>query len=159
MGDLRELVEQLGGKDVRTYVQSGNIVFRSGLAPSKLEKSLEQSIRRALGLDVTVLVRTGKQLAEIVAGNPFLRAGADPSKLHVTLLAAAPDRACARQLSEGDFAPDELGVVGDSVYLHCPNGYGRSKLSNAFLERQLGVPATTRNWKTMTALAELAAGG
>ena len=158
MADLRGLVEELGGEDARTYVQSGNVVFRSRRAPAKLEDALAKAIRRSLGLEITVLVRTAAQLAKIVAGNPFLASGADPLKLHATLLKSAPDRVHVHRLSAGDFAPDELRVAGDAVYLHCPNGYGRSKLSNAFFEKQLGVPATTRNWKTVTALAELAGG-
>ena len=156
MADLRRLVEELGGEDVHTYVQSGNVVFRSRAARAELERALAQSIRSALGLDVTVLVRTAAQLAKIVAGNPFLASGADPGKLHAALLATRPALERVRRLREADFAPDELHVSGGVVYLHCPHGYGRSKLSNAFLEKQLAVTGTTRNWRTVTTLAELA---
>jgi uncharacterized protein (DUF1697 family) len=156
MASLRELVEKVGAKDVRTYVQSGNVVLRSRIAAPKLERMLAKAIRRELGLDVAVLVRTASQLSKITEGNLFLERGADPSKLHVVFLASAPDQEGVRRLREGSFGPDELHVRGEEVYLHCPGGYGRSKLSNAFLEKQLTVPATTRNWKTVTALAELA---
>jgi uncharacterized protein (DUF1697 family) len=156
MADLRAVVERAGGEDVRTYVQSGNVVFRSRSSAARLAASLEAGIRRPLGLDIAVLVKTKQQLAKLVERNPF--ASADPSTLHVTFLAKAPARDRARKLSEQSFAPDELHVAGREVYLRCPNGYGRTKLSNAFLEQQLAVPATTRNWRTVTTLAELAAG-
>jgi uncharacterized protein (DUF1697 family) len=155
MADLRALVEDLGGEDVQTYVQSGNVVFGSDLAPANLEQALAERISRALGLDIAVLVRTGAQVASLVAGNPFLASGAEPAALHVTFLASAPDRDLGKRLGERDFAPDELRVARSEVYLHCPKGYGRSKLSNAYIEKQLAVPATTRNWRTVTALAEL----
>jgi uncharacterized protein (DUF1697 family) len=153
MADLRAVVEQAGGEDVRTYVQSGNVVFRSRSSAARLAGSLEAGIRRTLGLDIAVLVKTQRELAKLVERNPF--ASADPSTLHVTFLAKAPARDRVRKLSEQSFGPDELHVTGREVYLCCPNGYGRTKLSNAFLEKQLAVPATTRNWRTVTALAEM----
>lgn len=156
MAELRELVEGLGGEGVRTYVQSGNVVLRSRLTPAKLEQALSESIRRALDLDVAVLVRTAAQLARLVVDGPFPKA--DPATLHVTFLAANPDTERVHRLHGRDFRPDELRLAGDAAYLHCPNGYGRSKLSNAFIEKQLDVVATTRNWTTVTALAELTAG-
>src|SRR5262245_15148799 len=114
MADLRALVEGLGGTDVRTYVQSGNVIFRSRNAPGRLEDALGKAIRTSLGLEVIVLVRTTSQLARIVAGNPFLASGADPAKLHATLLAAKPDRGRVRELSAAGFAPDEFAIVGDT---------------------------------------------
>lgn len=155
MAELRALVEDLRGEDVQTYVQSGNVVFRSGLAASTWEKNLAQGIKKALGLDVAVLVRSSAQLAKIVAGNPFKDAAADPTKVHVVFLAKAPTRGKAQQLTGQSFDSDELRIKGTEVYLHCPNGYGRSKLSNDLCERALAVRATTRNWRTVTALAEL----
>jgi uncharacterized protein (DUF1697 family) len=156
MADLRSIVEELGGREVQTYVQSGNVVFRSPAAASKLEQHLARAIRRRLALEIGVLVRTGAELAEVVARNPFVESSAGPKALHVTFLASVPDANRVRRLVEDDFAPDALDVEGREVYLLCPNGYGRSKLTNAFLERRLGVGATTRNWKTVTTLAELA---
>jgi uncharacterized protein (DUF1697 family) len=156
MADLRELVAALGAEDVSTYVQSGNVVFRHGDSAAKLAGAIEKRISRDLGLSVTVLLRTQAQLAKVVAGNPFARGGTEPKALHVTFLATAPDRARARELDPKRSEPDEFRIVGQEVYLHCPNGYGRSKLSNAYFEKQLGAAATTRNWKTVTTLAELA---
>jgi uncharacterized protein (DUF1697 family) len=156
MADLRELFEALGAADVSTYVQSGNVVFRSPEAAAKLSQAIEQRIDERLGLGVKVLLRTKTELARVVAANPLAGRGREPSTLHVTFLAGTPARAGVRGLDPKRFEPDELRVVGREVYLHCPNGYGRSKLTNAFFEKELGTAATTRNWKTVTKLAELA---
>jgi uncharacterized protein (DUF1697 family) len=156
MADLRELFAGLECRDVSTYVQSGNVIFKSSVAAGKLSQTIEKRIRRDLGLSVTVLVRTKAQLVKVVAGNPFAADESDLTKLHVTFLADLPDRARVRELAAKQFEPDEFRVAGQEIYLHCPNGYGRSKLSNANFEKRLGVAATTRNWKTVTTLAELA---
>jgi uncharacterized protein (DUF1697 family) len=156
MGDLRQVVVALGGEDVQTYVQSGNVVLRSKQSASELVSAIEKSIRQTLGLDVTVIVRSQARLAKIIQGNPFVGQAADPTKLHLTLLGAKPDAADVSGLSEKYSGGDAFEVVGEDVYLHCPGGYGRTKLNNAFFEKHLRVTATTRNWRTMTALAELA---
>jgi uncharacterized protein (DUF1697 family) len=158
MADLRALFLNLGGEDVTTYVQSGNVVFKSTARSSaELTGAIEKRIRRDLDLNVTVLLRAAAQLAEIAAGNPFVKSGGEPRRLHVTFLADAPDRARFRELEAKHFGPDEFRVAGPEIYLHCPNGYGRTKLNNTFFERQLAVAATTRNWTTVTKLAGLAA--
>jgi uncharacterized protein (DUF1697 family) len=156
MADLRALFVTLGSEDVETYVQSGNVVFKSRVSDAtELTETIEAQIRRDLGLGVTVLVRTDAQLRKLVAANPFAEQEADPRKLHVTFLAARPERARVRELDPNQFEPDEFRVIDQDVCLYCPNGYGRSKLSNAYFEKQLGVAATTRNWNTVTKLAEL----
>ena len=154
MAELRELVEGLGAEDVTTYVQSGNVVFRSSGTRDGLTSAIEDEIRSRLGLDVTVMLRTGAEIAKLVAANPFAAGEADESKLHVTFLAERPDRARVAELEQKRFEPDDFRITAGAVYLHWPQGYGRSKLSNAFFEKHLDVPATTRNWRTVTALAE-----
>ena len=156
MGDLRALVESLGGTDVETYVQSGNVAFGSTASAGRLETALAEKLRTVHTLEVPVLVRSSAELDELAKRNPFLRTGADATSLHVTFLAGKPKRALVEALDPVTSAPDELRVVGREVYLLCPNGYGRSKLSNAFFEKRLGEVATTRNWRTVLALAELA---
>ena len=156
MQDLRALFADLGAEEVATYVQSGNVVFRSADSPGELTEAIEKRIRRDLGHDVTVLVRTQRQLTKLVAANPFADRTSEPTKLHVTFLADKPDSARVRKLDPTAAEPDEFSVIGQEVYLHTPNGYGRSKLSNAYFEKQLDVRATTRNWRTVTKLAELA---
>ncbi len=159
MPDLRALVEELGCTDVRTYVQSGNVVFRSHRGAAPLAKAIEQGIRSELGLDIAVVIRNGKQLERLVAGSPFDRLKPKKSSLYVTLLAKRPDAKRVRKLREESFEPERFELAGEDVYLFFPNGYGRSKLSNALLERRLGVAATTRNWRTVTAVADLTAAG
>jgi uncharacterized protein (DUF1697 family) len=156
MADLRALCEALGAEDVATYVQSGNVVFKSADGAEKLARAIERRIRRDLGLSVTVVVLTRPQLAKVLAGNPFVKAKQDPSKLHVTFLAEKPARGRVSKLDPERSEPDEFRLVGQQIYLHCPNGYGRTKLTNAYFEKQLGIAATTRNWRTVTKLGELA---
>jgi len=158
MADLRELFVAVGAEDVATYVQSGNVIFKSRDRAPKLIEAIEKEIRRRLGLDVAVLVRTRAELAKVLAGNPFAKGGNEPATLHVTFLAETPDRARVGKLDPERGGDDEFRVAGREVYLHCPNGYGRSKLTNAYFEKELGVAATTRNWRTVTKLAELAGG-
>ena len=157
MADLRALVEWLGCTDVSTYVQSGNVVFRSDRTAGVLAKSLERGISSELGLDVAVVIRNRRQLQQLLAGNPFGRPKAKENRLYVTFLAEKPDRQRVRRLAEESFEPERFEIAGEDVYLWFPHGYGRSKLSNALVERRLGVAATTRNWRTVTALAELTA--
>jgi uncharacterized protein (DUF1697 family) len=159
MPALRALVEALGFEDVRTYVQSGNVVFKGAARDhGEVGRTIEDELERRLGLRVAVLLRGGGELAEILAGNPFVSGGTEPARLHVTFLSDVPDPVRVLALDPGRSPPDELRVAGREVYLHCPDGYGRSKLTNAYIERALGVAATTRNWNTVTKLAELAGG-
>jgi uncharacterized protein (DUF1697 family) len=160
MPALRELFEEMGFDDVSTYVQSGNVVFTAGgkKDASKLAADIERRIKKDLGLDVTVVVRSAAELKKVVGANPFVAAGKDPGSLHVSFLTGAPPAAKARELTAEDWPPDEVKIKQREVFLHCPKGYGRSKLQNALLEKRLGTRATTRNWKTVTKLAELAGG-
>lgn len=154
--DLRRVFVEQGYADAVTYLQTGNVVFSAAAEPSADE--LARRIADELGVDVPVLLRTGPELAAAVAANPFSGREDDLTKLLVTFL----DRVPAADRTGGLVAPagesGQFAVVGRDVFLHCPDGYGRSKLNNAFLERKLGVTGTTRNWRTMLKLAELSAG-
>lgn len=160
MSDLRALLTGLGCHDVQTYLQSGNAVFAADQAPTE-QNTLAQAIEQALaelGVSSRVLLRTGVQLAGVLAGNPFLDREADPTKLHVTFLADAPAADRSRQLEVPAGETASLHLHDKEVYLHCPDGYGRTKLTNSFLESRLATVATTRNWRTVIALTELAGG-
>jgi uncharacterized protein (DUF1697 family) len=157
MQELRALFEELGHGDVRTYVQSGNVVFTTPARSSaKLAAGLEKALAARFGIEIAVVLRAGRELQAVIDGNPFLARGAAPSHLYVTLLRDAPTAKAVRELTTPDAGKDEYEVVGRDVFLHYPGGYGRSKLTNAFFERRLGVVATTRNWRTITNLAALA---
>jgi len=158
MEDLRDLVAAAGGKDVRSYIQSGNVVFTSGRRAPDMVSALEGRLHRALGTTVPVLVRSQKELEAVTTKNPFVRRGVDPKVLHVTFMATAARAADVKGARAKDVGGDEFEVIGREVYLHCPNGYGTTKLTNAFFEKHFGSQATTRNWKTVTTLAEMTRG-
>jgi uncharacterized protein (DUF1697 family) len=158
MEDLRRVVSSLGHADVSTYIQSGNVVFRSARAnPNTLARQIEERLARDLALETTVLIRSHQNLVDIASNNPFLSQRREPSKLHMTFLATKPTAEAAARLTVPAGEPEELSLHGHEVYLYYPNGYGRSKVSNAYIERRLGVPATTRNWATLLKLRDLSA--
>jgi uncharacterized protein (DUF1697 family) len=156
---LRDACEGIGLQDVRTYVQSGNIVFSSRTTAPKLAQTLKAVIDKQTRLPVAVVVRSAAEMAKIVAGNPFLKQkGIDGTKLHVTFLGEAVSKPSLDKLDALAGTRDEYRLVSQEVYLHCPINYGETKLSNKAIEKVLSVAATTRNWKTVTTLCEMAAG-
>jgi len=158
MERLRALGAELGLRNARTYVQSGNLVFEADRTAAHWSETLEKALAGMSRLPVTVLVRTGTELAAAVERNPFLREnGVDSARLYVTFLSKAPAKPALAALQAIDAGADRLSHVGREVYLHCPAGYGRTKLNNNILERVLGVAATTRNWRTVTTLAAMEA--
>ncbi len=156
MGELRSLFASLGHSDVRTYVQSGNVVFASADARSHVAEGLERRIEEVFGLQVPVLLRTAEELAGVAAGNPFLGTIDDLAKLHVVFLADPPAPSAVARLDPDRSPPDALAVSGREVYLRLPHGAGRTKLTVEYFERALGTRATARNWRTVTKLLELA---
>ncbi|MEU3452937.1 DUF1697 domain-containing protein [Micromonospora sp. NPDC006766] len=160
MADLRRLVSGLGHEDVKTYLQSGNMVFTS--PPTRVEilaEEIERVITAELGLAVPVLVRSGTELAAVADASPYAGKQDDPTRLLVAFLSAAPTAARVATLTVPAGENLEYAVAGREVHLHFPaGGYGRTKFTNAYLEKRLGVVATTRNWKSVLALRDLAAG-
>lgn len=155
MADLRTIVASLGFDDVATYLQSGNVVFSATGRATTAAKGIKEAISATAGLDVPVVVRSANELAGVLASNPFREFEAEPTTVHVTFLDARPDPSALLALNRraDDFGRDRFEVIGTEVFLSCPNGYGETKLTNAFLERHLGATATTRNWRTVSALA------
>jgi uncharacterized protein (DUF1697 family) len=153
MADLVGVVEGLGGRDVATYLQSGNVVY-SG--PQRIAAALEAALLDEVGVRSPVIARSAAQLAAVVAAKPF---AADGKAVSVTFLGAKPAAAAVAGIDPAGYGDDLFSVVGADVYLHTPGGYGRSKLNNAFWERKLGVTATTRNWNTVLALADMLRNG
>jgi uncharacterized protein (DUF1697 family) len=156
MSALRAVFDELGCEDVATYVQSGNVVFTSRRGVSSLRGAIEGALEREFGIRPAVLLRTEPELRKLVRANPYVDRVDDPRRLHVIFLDSAPDRGRVRALDGAQFAPDELQVVGRDVFAFYPRGYARTKLTNATVEKLLGVTATSRNWRTVTTLAELA---
>ncbi len=160
MEALRASFEALGFKNVRTYVQSGNVVFEAKeRAAAPLGPKIVARIKRDFGFDVPVLVLGAGDLARVIEENPFAnQRGVDLTKLHVTFLAAAPAAAGLKKMEGVSSGRDLFRCLGQTIYLVCPDGYGNTKLSNNAFERALAAAATTRNWKTVTTLAAMAAG-
>ncbi|MEM8906407.1 MAG: DUF1697 domain-containing protein [Bacteroidota bacterium] len=155
MEALRALGVDLGFQNVQTYIQSGNMVFEaSGILPSDLAQQIKSAILQVHGYDVPVMVKTQKELIEVVAQNPFLDRENEKA-LHLTFLAAQPSAEQLASIETDRYLPDEWQAIGKSIYLFCPNGYGRTKLTNTFFERRLKMEATTRNWKTVNKLLEM----
>ena len=154
MNELRSVVETLGVGEVRTYLQSGNLVLAE--ADDEVGVRCERAIASHFGLDVRVLVRTAEEIGEVVAANPFPVDGLDPRMVHAVFLEAVPSAEAVERLDPDRSPPDRFVVSGTEIYLHYPNGSGRSKLDLGYFERTLGVRGTARNWNTVTALLEMA---
>jgi uncharacterized protein (DUF1697 family) len=155
MADLRALMETLGHANVVTYIQSGNVVFTSAAKEAKVASDIAAGVKQKFGYDLAVIVRTRAQLAKVVSGNPYLKSGADPSKLHVTFLAAKPSAAAIAKLDPDRCPPDEFVVQGREIFMLLPNGMGRTKLTIDYFEKRLGTPGSARNWNTVNKLLEL----
>jgi uncharacterized protein (DUF1697 family) len=157
MKDLKSLYVSLGFENVLTYIQSGNVIFESDADEQTLIENIEESIRKMYGFDVPVQVRSASEFQNIVKSCPFteLDLVEEGTRVMVTFLVSVPSREQVEKLMTYVNEPERLVLVGKEVYLHCPNGYGKTKLSNNLLEKKLGVAATTRNWKSVIKLHEL----
>ena len=156
MADLRRLVEALGHDDVETVLQSGNVVFSSSKrSGDALADELTKAIADELGMDVAVLVRSGRQLAEVVAANPFPAAVGDPKSLHAAFVSKAPTKAAVDTIDRSALGDDDFAVGPGVVYLRYTAGMQGSPLTKHVTEKTLGVTMTARNWNTVTKLAEM----
>ena len=160
MPELRSAFESLDFEDVVTYIQSGNVVFRSSSGSAKeIAARIEQQVAKVFGLKINLVLRTPAELKSIAKSNPFLRREADFTKLHVVFLNSRPTAKAIAQLDPERSPPNEFSVRGREIYLHLPKGSGRSKLTLDYFERRLGIHGTARNWKTLLKLLELAGPG
>lgn len=159
MADLRGTMEALGHTDVATYLQSGNAVFTSeGTDPDALGTELTERLSADLGLAPTVMIRTAPELVAVAEANPYReQARADPTRVHVGFLSAEPDDPATLSFDLEGYAPEELVHDGRTVYLHLPNGIGRSRLAADLTKRARDVEVTMRNWRTVARLVEMAA--
>lgn len=156
MAELRALLGDAGFGEVRTYVQSGNIVLRSDETCEALERRVGALISERFGFEVPVVGRTGEQLAAVVARNPLGDVATDPKRYQVSFLSDVPDADAVAALQEA--APGEERLVGEGreLYAWHPDGIARSKMWDALAGKGLGVTATARNWRTVLALHDLA---
>ena len=155
MDRLRALCSELCLKNARTYVQSGNIVFEAKGPASHWARALERKLAGESRLALSVIVKTSEEMTNVQAANPFLKEkGIDPAKLHVTFLQEGPAKTALHALDTLDAGSDRFKRIEQEIYLHCPNGYGRTKRTNNLFEKLLSVRATTRNWNTVNMLCE-----
>ena len=157
MQQLRASFEALGYTGVTTYIQTGNVLFSTGSrGQAGVASAIQERLAEDFGDSPAVIVRTVPELLRVGTASPYAKAGADPSRHHVTFLATAPTPAALGTLTLPPSGRDELVVDGREVYVHTPDGYATTKFTGTFLERRLGVVSTTRNWNTVTKLCELA---
>jgi len=156
MADLVRIFTAAGGQDVRTYIQSGNVVFAaSPQLTERIAGAVARAIEAKFGLKVPVVLRGSDELRSLAARNPFLKQGVAPESLHVAFLADAPDRSRAASLDPERSPGDAFVLRGREIYLHLPNGVARTKLTNAWFDSRLATTSTIRNWRTVLQVLEM----
>lgn len=156
---LKELYASLHFSCVKSYIQSGNIIFSSDETNIQiLENLISDAIKTQFGFEVPLQILPIKTLLEIAGNNPFLQNNpeTDPAYLHITFLKDTPAPNELAKLQNLDFPNEKFTIIEQTVYLYLPNGYGNARLNNNFIESKLKTSATTRNWKTISALAAMA---
>jgi uncharacterized protein (DUF1697 family) len=153
MDDLKKHLKELPFKNIRTYIQSGNIIFEHVKAEhAGLAEQIENKITQKFGFQVPVIVRSCADLNQIINNNPFKE---DTEKLYVIFLSELPQPKNIEKLMKIEKTTEQFYLFEDVIYLLCPAGYGKSKLNNNFFEQKLKVTATTRNWNTVIKLTEM----
>jgi uncharacterized protein (DUF1697 family) len=156
MKTLVTFFESEGCEAVATYIQSGNVVFRAKPALAQtLSQRIPACIKKNLGFDIPVLIRSATEIIKLPKLNPFLKAGADLDTLHVMFLSDAPSAAALAGLDLKRSPGDSFKPLGRELYLHCPNGFARTKLTNAYFDSKLKMISSVRNWKTVLHLIEM----
>jgi uncharacterized protein (DUF1697 family) len=161
MAELKAMYESLHYANVATYIQSGNVVFRSRSDdPHSIATSIEKAIEKSFGFSVTVILRQPAEFRKVIDKCPFLGAALeDETRIYVTFLKSRPAPALVKALAlVTKPGKDVYQIAGSEIYLHCPNGYGKTQFSNTYFEKQLNVSATTRNWNTVQTLFALSSG-
>jgi uncharacterized protein (DUF1697 family) len=156
MKDLAAMFSGAGCDDVKTYIQSGNVVFSAPVPlTQRLPALIRSHIEKKFKLKVPVVLRSHAELAAVARSNPFLTPDHDVERLMVMFLASSPSASAVASLDPARSPPDEFAVRGREIYLFCPNGFGNSKLSNAYFDSKLSTTSTGRNWRTVLKLLEM----
>jgi uncharacterized protein (DUF1697 family) len=157
MDRLRQCFETLGFNEVRTYINSGNIVFKAGRSrTSSLSKRIEERLLKEVGFPIPVISRTAAEISNAIANNPFLKErGIDVERLYVMFLSGPPNSASLKNLAQFTASPERYHCLGLEIYLHLPNGIGQSKLMKTPLDPTFSVTTTIRNWNTVNQLARM----
>lgn len=159
MKELVQLFADAGCGNVRSYIQSGNVVFEADeKAAVKLPEKLGTAIAQRYGFQAPLTLRSAEEMRAVSHNNPFLQAGAPEEALHVLFLAGAPEAARVASLDENRSKPDAFAVRGREVYLWLPGGVARTKLTNEYFDSKLATISTGRNWKTVLKLCDMMSG-
>ena len=154
MANLRTLLTNNGFKEVATYIQSGNILVQSNETAANITKQVHGLIVDAFGYDLPILTLTQEEIQQAITNNPYAATESDIKKLHVSFLATTPSSELINETPHYD-NNDQFHVTNKTVYIHCPDGYGKTKYTNSFFEKHLHTAATTRNWRTTLKLLEM----
>ena len=156
MDALRQMFDNMGFADAKTYIQSGNVVFKTKKTTNAtLEKKIHDQIEKTFGFDVPVIIRDTAEMNKVIETNPYLQKGEDLARLYITFLDSEPNADQLQKIQDLSFPPDKFELIGKEIYLCVYNGYGNSKLSNNLFEAKLKLKATTRNWKTVNELVRM----
>ena len=156
MKELAQMFSDAGCTGVRTFIQSGNVIFEAPVGV-KVADVITAKIEKRFGYRIPVIVRTSAQLNKTIRDNPFLKAGADEKMLYVYFLADSPNARAIDGLDPARSTPDAFHVRGQEIYLHLPSGMARTKLTNAYFDSKLSTICTARNWATVLKLAAMMA--
>jgi uncharacterized protein (DUF1697 family) len=154
MAELASIFVEAGCEEVRTYIQSGNVVFRANASVARrVPEVVAGLIAEGFGYEVPVVCRSASEFRKVAKGHPFSSKAQEHKALHVAFLMSKPSVAKVGSLDPDRSPPDQFTVRGREIYLHCPNGIGRSRLTNKYFDSKLGTTSTLRNWKTVLRLA------
>lgn len=157
MSELKPLLADLGCAQVRTYLQSGNVLVTITPAVARrMPKRLSECIADRFGITVPVVMRSAGELRRVASSNPYLTASANPKDLHVAFLEKAPDSSRAAKLDPSRSPGDDFKLRGREIYLSLPGGVAKSKLTNAYFDATLNTISTMRTWRTVLKLDEIA---
>lgn len=157
MADLKAICEGLGFTDVKTLLQSGNVVFKAKGSDKSVGKKLADAIEKSHGFRPAIMVRTADEIADAMKRNPFrAEEKRDPTHLVIAFMADPPTSGAKERVAAVKVATERLHLSGRELHAHYACGQGTSKVTNAIVERALGVPCTARNWNTVTKLLNLA---
>jgi uncharacterized protein (DUF1697 family) len=158
MKELARMFGDSGCTEVRTFIQSGNVIFKAQSGAQKITEVIKGNIENRFGYRIPIILRTSEQLRKTIRDNPFLAAGVDEKALHVYFLASSPDASAIAGLDPARSAPDAFHALGNEIYLCLPNGMARTKLTNAYFDSKLSTICTARNWATVLKLAAMMEG-
>ena len=155
MAELRELLKNNGFQNLKTYIQSGNLVFDCSGSKMEIENKIHKLIKESYGFEVPMVVLTKDEIEKTTNQNPFDMDETDIKRFCVVFLKNKPDQNLVKEIEGVSFDGEELSVIDDKIFLHCPNGFARTKLNNNFFEKKLKTEATTRNWNTCLKMIEM----